>query len=166
MCLTGASSTLLLISLCASIKATRLPGIQRAILQISAKSNWPVSHLTGGSISSEGWADMWGCTAKSTVWHLSISFPAWDAKGSGRKWTEDHLVNVYICRVPMSWIWCLQRWGASEAFRQGEVMWKNVGWLNIGDAATAFWMRYKGLIAEAGSSSPGGRWQLPGPGVM
>lgn len=38
------------------MKVNRLPGIQNAILHISAKSNWPVSQLTEGSILSEGWA--------------------------------------------------------------------------------------------------------------
>lgn len=59
MCLTGASSTLPLVSLCASIKANLLPGIQNAILHISAKSNWPVSQLCEGSIFSEGWLGTW-----------------------------------------------------------------------------------------------------------
>lgn len=53
MCLTGARSTLPLVSLGASIKANFQPGIQNAILCISAKSNWPGFQLTEGSIFSE-----------------------------------------------------------------------------------------------------------------
>lgn len=34
-------------------KQTRLRGIQNAILHISAKSNWPVSRLSEGSILSD-----------------------------------------------------------------------------------------------------------------
>lgn len=57
MCFTGVSFTLPLISLCASIKANRLPGIQNAALHISTKSKWPISQLTESSILSGGWAD-------------------------------------------------------------------------------------------------------------
>lgn len=67
MCFTGASSTLPFISLCASIKANRLPWILNAILHISTKSKWPVSQLSEISILSEG------CFVHSHCWVYRIS---------------------------------------------------------------------------------------------
>ena len=131
MCLTGASSTLPLISLCALIKASRLPGTQNAVLHISAKSNWPVSQLTDGSILSQG---SWRykpmgvslCRSVRNVQYLSVC--------------------VCVCVCVCACLWMSEVWVT--------VVCVHVAWGGQGSSVAAKWTRPLSVPSVARTASP------------
>lgn len=99
MCFTGASSTLPLISLCASIKANRLPGIQNAILHISAKVK--VTNLSTYWKFNIVWRLSWHCKPSSESARKSVQY-------------AQCTVCVYTCQCVSDWSMWLLAWSCSK----------------------------------------------------